>query len=66
MKKNILFIEEGLGVGGAEKSLLTILENIDYKKYNVDLFLFRHSGTFMNLIPKEYDRIYIVMFRGTQ
>lgn len=53
MKKNILFIEEGLGVGGAEKSLLTILENIDYKKYNVDLFLFRHSGTFMNLIPKE-------------
>ena len=30
MKKKILFIEEGLGVGGAEKSLLTILQNFEY------------------------------------
>lgn len=53
MKKKILFIEEGLGVGGAEKSLLTILQNMDYEKYDVDLFLFRHSGTFMSLLPNE-------------
>lgn len=53
MKKKILFIEEGLGIGGAEKSLLAILSLIDYSKYDVDLFLFRHNGELMNMIPKE-------------
>ena len=53
MKKKILFIEEGLGIGGAEKSLLAILNLLDYSKYEVDLFLFRHTGEFMNMIPKE-------------
>lgn len=51
MKKKILFIEEGLGIGGAEKSLITILQNFDYEKYEVDLFLFDHSGQFMSLLP---------------
>lgn len=53
MKKKILFIEEGLGIGGAEKSLLAILNLLDYSKYEVDLFLFRHTGEFMNMLPKE-------------
>lgn len=53
MKKKILFIEEGLGMGGAEKSLLTILSLIDYSKYDVDLFLFKHTGSFMPLLPKK-------------
>ncbi|MCI7442023.1 MAG: glycosyltransferase, partial [Clostridium sp.] len=53
MKKKILFIEEGLGIGGAEKSLLAILNLLDYSKYEVDLFLFRHNGEFMNMLPKE-------------
>lgn len=53
MKKRILFIEEGLGIGGAEKSLLTILQNFDYEKYEVDLFLFNYRGEFMNLLPEQ-------------
>ena len=53
MKKKILFIEEGLGIGGAEKSLLAILNLLDYSKYEVDLFLFRDTGEFMNMLPKE-------------
>ena len=53
MKKRILFIEEGLGIGGAEKSLLTILQNFDYEKYEVDLFLFNYRGEFMELLPKQ-------------
>ena len=56
-KKSLLFIEEGLGVGGAEKSLLTLLSMLDYEKYDVDLFLFRHSGTFMSMIPNEVNLI---------
>lgn len=53
MKKKILFVMESLGIGGAEKSLVTVLSNIDYTKYEVDLFLFRKTGEFLKLIPKE-------------
>jgi glycosyltransferase involved in cell wall biosynthesis len=53
VKKSILFIMNKLVCGGAEKSLLSVLESIDYSKYNVDLFLFKHEGIFLNRIPKE-------------
>lgn len=52
-KKQILFIIEGLGIGGAEKSLLTLLELFDYDRYEVDLFLFDHSRELMDFIPKQ-------------
>lgn len=53
MKKKILFVMESLRIGGAEKSLLTILSMLDYGKYDVDLFLFKHEGEFMEFLPKE-------------
>lgn len=53
MKKNILFIIPSLGAGGGEKSLINLLSQFDFNKYNVDLFLLDHSGLFMNFIPKE-------------
>lgn len=49
--KNILFVMESLRIGGAEKSLLTILSMLDPAEYNIDLFLFRHSGEFLAQIP---------------
>lgn len=53
MKKKILFIEEGLGIGGAEKSLLTILPMFDYEKYEVSLLLFHHDREQMDMIPSQ-------------
>ena len=53
MKKKILFNMYNLEIGGAEKSLLSILNTIDYSKYNVDLFLYEHSGELINELPKE-------------
>ena len=53
MKKNILFIIPGLGAGGGEKSLINLLTQIDFNKYNVDLFLLNHEGLFIDFIPKE-------------
>ena len=44
---------ESLGIGGAEKSLVTLLSLLDYSKYDVDLFLFNQKGEFLDLIPKE-------------
>ena len=41
-----------LGLGGAEKSLMTLLKVLDYSKYNVDLFLFKHQGNFIKELPK--------------
>jgi len=53
VKKNLLFITNKLVCGGSEKALISVLEALDYSKYNVDLFLFKHEGIFMNKIPKE-------------
>lgn len=40
-------------IGGAERSLLGLLNVIDYKKYDVSLFLYRHEGEFLSYIPPE-------------
>lgn len=53
MKRNILFIIPGLDVGGAEKSLVNLLSEFDYSKYNVDLFLLNKEGMFIEFLPKE-------------
>ncbi|WP_028550873.1 glycosyltransferase [Paenibacillus sp. UNC451MF] len=53
MKKNLLFVMPSLTAGGGEKSLVNLLSQIDYKAYNVDLFLFSQTGVFINSLPKE-------------
>lgn len=53
MKKDILFVLNSLNIGGAEKSLVTILNMFDYDKYNVDLFLFGVEGELLDQIPKK-------------
>lgn len=51
--KNILFVMPSLGSGGAEKSLVNLLNLIDYETYAVDLLLFKREGLFLSQIPKE-------------
>ncbi|MBC5624025.1 glycosyltransferase [Clostridium sp. NSJ-49] len=51
--KNILIASFDLEVGGVERSLISMLDNFDYKNYKVDLMLYRHSGEFMNLLSKK-------------
>jgi len=53
MKKKLLFSIDSLTVGGAEKSLITLLNLIDYSQYEVDLQLFLHGGIFEQFLPKE-------------
>lgn len=53
MKKNLIFVIESLTLGGAEKSLVTLLNLLDYSKYEVDLLLFAQGGAFQQLLPKE-------------
>ena len=56
--KHLVFIIESLDLGGAEKSLVTLLQNIDYKKYTVDLILFKKGGIFEQLVPQDVTIIY--------
>lgn len=53
MKKKILFIMPSMFIGGAERSLLGLLEAIDYTQYDVSLFLYRHEGEFLAHIPDQ-------------
>lgn len=53
MKQKLLFVIESLNCAGAEKSLTTLLNLIDYSKYEVDLQLFSITGEFLELVPKE-------------
>ena len=57
MKKDILFIIPSLSAGGGEKSLINLLEQIDYKKYNVDLFTLNKEGLFLDFVPREVNII---------
>ena len=53
MKKKILFIMPSMFIGGAERSLLGLLEAIDYTQCDVSLFLYRHEGEFLAYIPDQ-------------
>lgn len=53
MKTKILFIMSSLRNGGAERSLVNLLQLFDYQKYEVDLLLFQEEGIFLEQLPNE-------------
>ena len=52
-KKSILFVMAGMNRGGAERSLINLLEIMDRKQYDIDLLVFDTSGKLMVQIPKD-------------
>lgn len=53
MKKRIFITTQYLEIGGIERSLIGLLNAVDYSEYEVDLFLYRHGGEFFYMIPAE-------------
>ena len=53
MKKKLLFIIDSLGAGGAEKSLVTLLNLLDYSRFDVDLQLFTGDGIFRSFLAPQ-------------
>ncbi len=53
MKKRLLFVMNNLQCGGAEKSLVSLLNHIDHTRFQVDLLLFKREGIFMKQLPPE-------------
>ncbi|WP_423409234.1 glycosyltransferase [Heyndrickxia sp. MSNUG] len=52
MKKKVLIASFDLAIGGVERSLIGLLNSIDYQNYEVDLMLFKHEGEFFSLLPE--------------
>ena len=59
MKKKILFINGHLNVGGVERSLVDLLCNLDYNKYEVDLLLLEDKGDYLPQIPKNVNIVFV-------
>jgi glycosyltransferase involved in cell wall biosynthesis len=57
-KKKILFINGHMSYGGVERSLLDLLRNINYEKYEVDLLLLEGKGEYFENIPIQTNIIY--------
>jgi len=53
MKKKVLFIMSSLGGGGAEKVLITLLNNFDYDRFDVSLALTTYAGIYLNELPPQ-------------
>ena len=53
MKKRVLIVSHALEVGGAERSLVGLMNALDPDRAEVDLFLLRHEGEMMNMIPPQ-------------
>lgn len=49
MKKKILIVSSSLTTGGLEKCLVNLCDNLDYERYEVDLYLFNEGRA---LLPK--------------
>ena len=52
MKKKLLFTAYNLEIGGIETSLINLLDNIDYNKYEVTLILEKKEGSLLNRLNK--------------
>lgn len=52
-KKKLLITSFDMAIGGVERSLIGLLNQIDYSKYDVDLMLYKHEGELFSLIPIE-------------
>jgi glycosyltransferase involved in cell wall biosynthesis len=52
-KPRIFIAAHYLHLGGAEMSLIGLLQTLDYSRVEVDLFLYAHVGALMRYIPSE-------------
>jgi len=51
MKKKLLFVIDSLTIGGAEKSLVSLLNLTDSSKYDIDLLLIKRGGDLEKYLP---------------
>lgn len=55
--KKLLFVMMHLEMGGAERSLVNLLNEIDYNEYSVDLLLIKKKGELISQLPQNVNII---------
>ncbi|MGN0361458.1 MAG: glycosyltransferase [Bilifractor sp.] len=71
MKKQLLFVINTLGMGGAETALLALLERIDPAVYDVDLYVMLGQGelrrrlpSYVHILNRHYHDVDVLSVRG--
>lgn len=62
MKKKIVFVHTALWVGGIETSLVSVLNKLDYEKYDVTCLILSNQRELESRIPKECKLIFADRF----
>lgn len=65
MKKNVLFVVDEKQMGGVSVLLEDILNNINTKKYNIDIAVLHNVGDYLNKLPQNINFIYGTSFFDT-
>lgn len=56
-KRKLLITAMSMNIGGAEKSLVNLLNLLDYSVYDVDLLLFQRRGAFLPQVPTQVNLV---------
>lgn len=59
LKRKILFLIPSLAGGGAERTLINLLKQIDYNEYDVELVVVLNHGVYLDNLPSEVKFIYL-------
>ena len=51
-KKSILFVYSKMIIGGSTTALLSLLNNLDYERFEITLILFNDGGELFDKIPR--------------
>ena len=62
--KKILIVHSTMEIGGAETSLIGLLQTIDYSRFTVDLLLLEKKGELLSLIPEEVNVFEIPAYKS--
>ena len=62
--KKILFMCINMNIGGTEKALLTMLNEMDRRKYDITLFMLEEHGGFLNQIPDGIKVMYLKEYKA--
>ena len=65
MKRNLLFVMDGMKIGGVEVALLSVLRRLNYEKYNADLLLLHDGLELLERVPPQVQVLrYAQMAKG--
>jgi glycosyltransferase involved in cell wall biosynthesis len=59
MRKKIVFVLGGMSFGGPQKSLINLLNQIDFKLFDITVLLFKKGGVLLNELPSSVKIKYV-------